>query len=172
MVGKQLQIAMNEADEKDFVSFLRSVADIRLIEAFAPTIEALWVDDFNPISKGHHTYAIWNTAFAWMPEYGTVGEQAHDPNSIGWRYISNADGAPLLHMTRSNLLSGVSGRLFWAKDFAAPGGMAYDVASFSNWIDSVWRWVRRHGKKLKNLDLQPYVFRGELERIAAEDRKA
>ncbi|MDQ0573028.1 hypothetical protein QFZ42_004862 [Variovorax paradoxus] len=44
--------------------------------------------------------------------------------------------------SRSNFPSDVPGRLFWAEDFAASDGLAYDAAPLSKRIDWVWRWVR------------------------------
>jgi len=160
MMGRQLPIAMNFDDELEFVSFLRSSADIKIIEAFAPSIEELWVEKINPVVSGHYTYHIWNSEYPWSPRYGTVGEQAHNRKSIGWRYVSNTVDAPLLELTRSNVPEGKIGRLYWAKDFAAPKGLCYDSAKFGRWIDHIWRWVREHGRKDGSFVGDPYILPG------------
>ena len=168
-MGRQLQILMNEQDENEFIMFLRSMAEIEIIESFAPTTNELWVKNFNPSFVGHHTYSIWNKDFAWIPEYGTVGGKAHDPGHIGWRYISNKSAAPLLEISRSNPSTGSSGRLYWAKDFAAPiTGLLYDEESFTKWIDVIWRWVRKQGKKIHELPSQPYAFPGVIAQLAPD----
>jgi hypothetical protein len=160
MTGRQLAIVMNLDDEREFVSFLRSSADIKLIESFAPSIRELWVDEINPIFTGHHTYHIWNCAYGWKPNYGTVGEKAYDRNSIGWRYVSNKSDAPLLELTRSNIVEGKIGRLYWAKDFSSPKGLRYDSSKFGRWIDNVWRWIRKYGKKESSIIGDPYFLPG------------
>lgn len=165
-MGRQIQVLMNETDEKDFILFLQSTADIQIIESFAPTMDELWVEGFNHKFIGHHTYLIWNKDFAWQPEYGSVGSKAHNPSHIGWCYVTNTSSAPILEVSRSNPSSGSSGRLYWSRNFSAQNGLAYDEASFSKWVDTIWRWVRKHGKKVKELPLQPYVFPGALSQLA------
>lgn len=164
-MGRQLQLLMSASDEKSFIAFLRSTASIQIIESFAPTTDALWVEDFNPSFVEHHTYAIWNKAFSWIPQFGTVGPKAHEPSHIGWRYICNTPSAPLLTVSRSNPLTGESGRLYWAKDFVASNGLTYDVANFNQWVDAIWRWVRKHGSKTQELPLEPYVLPGAMEQL-------
>ena len=164
-MGRQLQLLMDANDEKTLIAFLRSTANIQIIESFAPTSDELWVEDFNSSFEGHHTYEIWNQTFGWVPEYGTVGPKAHDPSHIGWRYIANKSSAPLLEVGRTNQESCQSGRLYWAKDIAAPNGLAYDVIAFEKWVDSIWRWVRKHGRKIKELPLEPYVLPGAMEHL-------
>lgn len=110
-------------------------------------------------------YAIWNKSFEWLPEYGAIGPAAHDPSHIGWRYIANKSTAPLLQVSRTNPISGQAGRLYWAKDFSASNGLAYDVVVFGKWVDSIWRWVRKHGDKASELPLEPYVLPGAMERL-------
>ena len=157
-MGKQLQVLMNTKDEENFISFLRATANLQLFESFAPTTNQLCVEKFSPNFDGHHTYAIWNTNFSWKPEYGIVGSKAHDPNLIGWSYISNLSAAPVIEVSRSNLAKITAGRLYWAKNFSAPNGLPYDEVAFAKWVDTIWRWVRKNGKKVPDLPLQPYVF--------------
>ena len=75
-MGRQLPIAMNLDDEQEFLSFLRSSAEIKIVESFAPTIEELWVENFSSALSGHWTYNIWNCEYPWSPEYGTVGKKS------------------------------------------------------------------------------------------------
>ncbi len=156
---------MNNSDEIELLSFLRNTAEIQIFESFAPTIKELWVNEFNPSFVGHHTYGIWNKNFEWNPEYKKVGQQAYDKNHIDWSYISNELSGPLLKFSRSNLLSDRPGRLYWARNFAAPDGLKYDEKLFSKWVDTVWRWVRKNGTKIPELPLQPYVLSGALSQI-------
>src|SRR5215213_9672199 len=127
-MGRQIQVAMAREDERCFLEFLRSTSDIQLFESFASTSEGLWVNDVNEVLEGHWSYHIWNRRFAWSPEYGRVGPKAHEPAHIGWYYIANNHAAPVLEMTRSDVRSGKFGRLYWARDFAAPAGLSYDAA--------------------------------------------
>lgn len=142
-MGKQIAIAATKKDEKMLLTFLRSTAEIRLIETFAPTVDKLWVDKFSSQMTGHWDYYIWNTRFNWQPEYGEVGKTASDKKQIGAVYVSNAFTAPLLEFSRSDVGSQQYGRLYWAKDFSAPNGLDYDVNEFSQWWDKIIRWVRK-----------------------------
>lgn len=164
-MGRQLRVLMDASDERSFISFLRESTDIQILESFAATTEELWVEEFSPIYEGHHSYSIWNKSFGWLPEYGTVGPRAHDPKHIGWRYVANTSAAPLLTIRRSNPSSGESGRLYWAKDFAAPHRLSYDAIAFEKWVDAIWRWIRRQGKKVSELPLSPYVLPGAVEKL-------
>lgn len=164
-MGRQLQVLMDTSDEELFISFLRETTNIQIIESFAPTVDELWVEEFNSRFAGHHSYDIWNRAFEWLPDYGTVGPRAHDPRHIGWRYVANKSAAPLLTIRRSNPSSGESGRLYWAKDFATPHGPRYDAVAFGKWVDAIWRWIRKQGRKISELPLSPYVLPGAAEKL-------
>lgn len=149
---------MSTEDEKQLIDFLRSTCEIEIFESFAPTKEDLVVNDFNENFSGHWHYKIWNKNFPWNPEYGTVGNKAHTPEHIGWRYVSNSGQAPIIEVTRSRPDLSSSGRLYWANNFSAPNGLNYDSAEFSRWVDKIWRWVRKNGRKINELPLQPYAL--------------
>ncbi len=70
-MGKQTAIALTPADEQAFLGFLRSIAQVKLLVPSGPSIESLWVDSFDRV-EGFAQFYIWNIAFAWSPEYGTV----------------------------------------------------------------------------------------------------
>jgi hypothetical protein len=46
-------------------------------------------------------------------------------------------------LSRSILEEHRYGRIYWARDFSAPNGLAYDVEAFARLTDSLWRWIRR-----------------------------
>lgn len=147
-MGRQIQVAMTDADEREFLGFLRSTATIQIFEQAAPTADQMMVDAFAPSEGGHWQYFIWNTAFAWAPEYGQVSPQAIDSGRAGWAYLRNSSTAPLLEYDRHNFtdLQGVTGRIYWAKNFASLE-LPYDGAAFSKWFDQVVRWVRKQGRQ-------------------------
>jgi hypothetical protein len=157
-VGKQIQLAMNAEDERSFLLFLKSTADIQIFEAFAPSSDGLFVEGFDSSRGGHWSYYVWNKQFDWAPQFGTVGDLSYDPAHIGWKYISNSSLAPLLEVNRSDIAAAKTGRLYWGKDFAAPNGLNYDAKAFSSWVDQIWRWVRKHGQKVDSLPLAPYFL--------------
>jgi len=148
-MGRQIQVAMTEPDERVFLEFLRSTATIRIFESAAPTQGQMVVDGFGPREQGHWHYFIWNTAFAWSPEYGQVSSQATDSGRAGWSYLRNSSTAPVLEYGRHHFTSprGATGRVYWAKYFASPGALPYDVDAFSGWFDEVARWIRKHGRR-------------------------
>jgi hypothetical protein len=139
-MGRQIPIFMNAQDEHDLLAFLRSTAEIVLIESFASSAESLFVDTFAEEFVGHHTYCVWNRAFPWKPEFAQT--------ITGCWYVSNLGTAPVLEIARSNLKEVRIGRLYWARDFSATAPLAYDASAFSKWVDQVWRWVRRNSRRL------------------------
>ena len=68
-MGRQIAIATSLEDERMFFEFVRSISDVRILEHSADSPENLWVDSFHVDLAGHYQYRIWNTDFAWSPEY-------------------------------------------------------------------------------------------------------
>jgi len=139
-MGKQTAIALTSADEREFLAFLRSIAEVKLLVPFAPTVDSLWVDSFDGVERSQ--FYIWNTAFAWSPEYGTVTADRSGTMN-GYRYVSDKDTAPLLEYSRHNFQNsrGGCGRLYWSKYFS--GMPAYDVLAFEKWYSAVVRWLKK-----------------------------
>src|SRR5262245_29526160 len=135
-MGRQIQVAMTEADETEFLGFLRSTATIQIFESSAPAPDLMMVQQFAPAHDGHWQYFIWNTAFAGVPVYGQVSVQAIESGRAGWSYLQNSSSAPALEYDRHNFTDprGVTGRIYWAKSFASPGVLPYDLEAFSKWF--------------------------------------
>ena len=154
-MGKQTAIALTAADERAFLTFLRSTAEVKLILSSAPAVESLWVDSFDCV-QGWGQFRIWNTAFAWSPEYGTV---TMDPSGAhnGYRFVSNVSTAPLLEYTRHNFQNsrGAYGRIYWDTYYS---GVAYDSLAFSRWYSAVVRWLRKNGKQAWKGALNTYYL--------------
>lgn len=143
-MGRQIAVSLSEEDEKAFIAFLRSAADIQLLESFASTQDGLFVDHFAPKSDGHWSYDIWNRRFAWDPVFAQTRLDLPEPERRGRWYIGNKGAAPLLQYTRAGGGGGrEAGRVYWAKYFTAPEGLDYDVAGFEVWYESVVRWLRK-----------------------------
>ena len=161
--GRQLAVVMAPADEVAMLAALGGKAVVELFESFAPSREDLVAQSFSVALESHWHYWIWNRAFPWTPEFAQVDDRSHDAARKGWWYVKNSSDAPLLEFTRSDPKSGRAGRLYWAKDFAAPNGLAYDVAKFASWVDGIWRWVRRTGRRCDlGRGSQAYVLPGAL----------
>ena len=157
-VGRQIAIAAIGEDERLLLDFLRDSADIQLFETFAPTREALWVEDFIPEFRGHWLYRAWNRSFPWTPEYGTVGKQAYDHPTVGWSYVSNYSYAPVLEISRTDPDDLKPGRLYWAGRSLSNPTPTYEMDAFERWLDIVFAWVRKNGKKMEKGAYTPYVF--------------
>jgi len=56
-MGKQTAIALTPADERTFLTFLRSIAEVKLIISFGPTVDSLWVNSFDCI-EGYEVFYI------------------------------------------------------------------------------------------------------------------
>jgi hypothetical protein len=147
-MGRQIQVAMTDADEREFLGFLRSTATIKIIESKAPAPEQMIVEELAPREQNHWQYFIWNTAFAWTPEYGEVDPLAVDSGQAGWAYLRNSSTAPALEYDRHNFTDprGVTGRIYWAKNSGGSTPL-YDVDAFSKWFDQVIRWIRKVGRR-------------------------
>jgi len=142
-MGRQMAVALTPVDETAFLDFLRSEADIQLIEPFAPSKRELWVESFATERTGHWDYCVWNQQFPWAPAYGRVKGDAYQKECVGWYFVANLDAAPVIEFTRSDVAQAKYGRLYWAKSFSAPR-LDYDVEEFSRWYDSIVRWIRKN----------------------------
>ncbi|PWU18183.1 MAG: hypothetical protein C5B50_09760 [Verrucomicrobia bacterium] len=181
-MGKQTAIALTSADERAFLTFLRSIAEVKLFVSSAPTVDSLWVDSFD-CGEGHTMFYVWNTAFAWSPEYGTVTADRSGTTNGHW-FVSNKDAAPLLEYSRHSFQhsrGGGRGRLYWSKYFS--GIPAYDVLAFERWYSTVVRWLKKdavYDRKaavwVKRTSLETWgAYRAaeekELEELVARNRK-
>lgn len=66
-MGRQIQILMNREDERRFLDFLRETAPIQLYGSFAPTRDALAVEDFADEPNGHWKQLAHNRRFLGCP---------------------------------------------------------------------------------------------------------
>jgi hypothetical protein len=141
-MGRQIAVNFNDDEEIEFLQFLKENADIQLIKPFAETKEGLFVQTFESRGCGNWSYYIWNTQFSWEPEYQLTKEGS--PRF----YISNLSTAPVLQYTRHNFEPGRElGRIYWAKVFAAPNGVSYDLSAFEVWYNKIIKWYRKKGRK-------------------------
>ncbi len=143
-MGRQIAIALSQVDEAAFLGFLRSRGDIQLFTGSAPSPPEIWVESFAPELAGHWGYRIWNRQFPWEPVYGRVTSDPYKLGRLGWYYVANYTDAPVIEFLRSDVAQAKYGRLYWAKYFAAPNGLAYDVEAFSAWYDSIVRWIKKN----------------------------
>jgi len=153
-----MHLAATAVDEAQFLSFLQDSAEIALIDYFAPTIDDLWPSAFATSLSNHWSYSIWNTRFPWTPDYAQVGTDAYHQTQVGWYYVANLATAPVIEFTRSDVQRQQYGRIYWAKNAAAPDGLDYDVQQFEAWYKVVVGWVRKHGRKVIQGAYQPYFL--------------
>lgn len=131
-MGRQIAVVLSLRDEELLIDRASAKGPIQIFESFASSPDALRVDRFDPTLHGHFSYRIWPTRFAWQPVYAQA--------STGNWYLKNASTAPILEYSRVPLKNDEPGRLYWAGAFS--GTPDYDLAGFSKWIDSIFRWVR------------------------------
>jgi hypothetical protein len=146
-MGRQLQLATTQRDATDLLRFVGSLGPIRVFQSFGHSIGELWVDDWETRELPRDFY-IWPQAFAWAPAYAQTGGPKCPPERTGIFYIANAHPAPVLEFSGSILEQGRYGRIYWAGDFSAPNGLGYDAEAFARLTDSVWRWIRKVGRRL------------------------
>jgi hypothetical protein len=148
-MGRQTSVALSEADEQNFLVFLRRDTEIRIYRRAAPSPELLSVAEFPPRASGESAFTIWNTAFPWRPEYAQWHEAPFRKPDF---YLKNTAGAPLLEYMRHALGDPkplVRGRVYWNTDFAIHTGPEYDRRGFSRWYDHVVRWLRTNGNRVE-----------------------
>ena len=146
-MGKQVPVAMLHEDEAEFLSFLRSTADVRIFRSSAPTSAELAVAAFHDESVPCTQFYISNAAFPWVPAITYVSADAPVVERRGWAYISNSGVAPVLEYDRHSPTYG-GGRIYWPKFFSAQAAsLTYDVAEFERWYGVIARWVRKKGRR-------------------------
>ena len=108
--GKQIAVAMTERDERRFLAFLRTTADVQILALNSPSADHVWLNAFPPrrsqdrLSRG---FVLWNRAFGWEPEIQTFQHGAG---------VVNAHRAPVIEYLRTPFLflraksGGCSGR--------------------------------------------------------------
>lgn len=146
-MGRQTALVATLEDERAFLAFLRGTATIRIFESSAASIEKLEVTEFAPVLPYHGQYFIWNTAFPWVPEFGSVDHPKAPAASRGRVFVSNFSVAPVLEYDRAVPEFKRAGRVYWSKYFSAPAGVTYDVEGFSRWYDQIVYWIRKTGKE-------------------------
>jgi hypothetical protein len=157
-MGRQLQLATTRTDEAELLRFIASLAPIRVFQSQAATPDALWLPDYESISAPPWMLYIWPETFPWSPAYKQTGGPQCPPERSGLFYIANTHTAPVLELSRSDLSQRRFGRIYWGSDFSAPHGLDYDSAAFSRFVDSVWRWIRKVGKRTSRDSYSPYYL--------------
>lgn len=152
---QQIDFIATQVDEEAFLAFLRETTEIGIMEGFADSKEALWVQSFTPELEDHRHYDIWNKAFAWEPKYQQV-TQSRKPCLNGKWFVANRHTAPVVQFSRFDPTKGKPGRLYWAKGITAPKGAGYDIDKFGEWYQTVLQWVRDNGKQER--ESSPYVL--------------
>jgi hypothetical protein len=147
-MGRQLQLATTQADEVELLRFICTLAPIRVFQSHTPTIDELWIEDWETRRIPNAGFDIWPQSFPWTPEYAQTGGPRCPPESAGLYYISNTNVAPVLEFSRSFLDEQRYGRIYWGRDFSAPDGLGYDADAFARFTDSVWRWIRKVSRRL------------------------
>ena len=151
-MGRQTAVALSENDERDFLAFLRTGAEVRVLRWSAPSPELIFIPDFPPPGPYQHVFRLWNTTFPWNPEFAQWGPEMQDPQLASQFYLKNTAGAPLIEYSREafeNPKAVVHGRVYWNTDFAIYHGPKYDNAAFNLWFDKVVRWLRKNGRRVQ-----------------------
>lgn len=151
-MGRQTAVALSEGDERDFLAFLRTGADVRVLRWSAPSPELLFIPEFPPRGSGQRVFQLWNTAFPWSPEFAQWGAEMQDPQLASQFYLKNTAGAPLIEYSREafeNPKAVVHGRVYWNTDFAIYHGSKYDTADFNRWFDKIVSWLRKNGRRIQ-----------------------
>jgi hypothetical protein len=157
-MGRQIQLATTELDNRLIEAFLNDNFEYTIIKSFAPTKEALFINDLRSEYK-YDSFRIWNKAFQWEPIFEQVGKKAVNQAMIGYYYVSNTCNAPLIEFKKSVLDEGQYGRIYWGKYFAAPDGLPYDVESFTQFYEQAVKWIIKNAAgKIKSANVNTYFL--------------
>ena len=169
LMGRQIEIAMDLEDEKHFLEFLRTSAEINVYRSWSPTPTTV-----GSLSNETSASMFWlhNAAFPWEPKFERVDYNDKVSGEPGTYYRLETRHAPLLEYSRHPLHAAspqAGGRLYWSKLFVSqPSQIAYDLSSFDTWYTSVVRWVRRHGKRVNHGSTSPWCLPGARLRLTNE----
>jgi hypothetical protein len=148
-MGRQIAVAMTEKDERAFLAFLRSTADIQLMGTRAATPALLAIDEFPTPGSGAWQFVIWNKAFAWTPRMEVASDGSY--------FLASYASGPVIEYSRDPYAFRASqGRIAWptSPDPAtlqanAPAVVpySYDHAQFRPWYEKIVRWVINTGTR-------------------------
>jgi hypothetical protein len=145
-MSRQLPIVATPTDERELLTFMRTLSPIRVYVSFTQTVDALWIGDWEQRDIEGCGFKVWLRSFPWVPEYKQTGPRcASSPRGL-W-YVSNDHAGPVIEVSRSLPDSDHGGRLYWARDFSAPDGLAYDAVAFTKHVDHIWNWIRRSARR-------------------------
>ena len=148
-MGRQLPIIATPKDERQLLTFVRTLSPIRVYVKFTAKREAMWIDDWEQRDIEGTIFYVWLQAFPWIPEYKQTDKKR-------W-YIWNDGSAPIIEVSRPTAGELGGGRLYWARDFGAPD-LAYDTSIFSKHVDRIWNWIRRNGSRKRGRQLYPVYY--------------
>jgi hypothetical protein len=148
-MGRQIAVVMTEKDERGFLGFLRSTADIQILLTQAAAPALFTVDQLPPRASGARQFVIWNKAFAWTPRFELA--------SNGTYFLARYFSGPVLEYLRDPFSPTASrGRILWPRSpdpetlqANAPAVVlySYDHAQFRPWYEKIVRWVIRNGRR-------------------------
>lgn len=159
--GRQIPVVMTESDEKPFLAFLRSSADIQILVTPVSTTEDIYLTEFPRRSDGRKQFFIWNKKFPWEPEVA--------PTTVGGFYVRNINSAPVIEYYRDplSLSSPDRGRLYWSKGITLGGQYefkqypyAYDAKDFNKWYELVVSWIKVNSRTKVEGRLPVYYLSG------------
>lgn len=150
-MGRQLPIIATRTDERKLLNFIRTLSPIRVYVSFAKTVDALWINDWEHRDIEECGFNVWLQSYPWAPEYKQTGGARCPMDRRGLWYVSNGGAAPVFEISRPVPNSTAGGRIYWARDFSSPDGLAYDSVDFASNVDRVWNWIRRSAhRRLSN----------------------
>lgn len=153
-----MAVAMTEKDERDFLQFLRSTADIRIFNEKAASPELLTLEELPPRSSGVRQVFIWNVQFPWTLRV--------EPTKIGTCFVKNYASGPVIGYYRDSLGSPPfnRGSIFWPTSpdpemlQANPQTpYCYDHDAFRPWYEKIVRWVLNNGRRGWGKNRQYYL---------------
>jgi hypothetical protein len=155
-MGRQLAIFLTIEDEHLLLDYLTSIGDIVILtpsmEKSTGKIEDYITSSFSADYYGNWVYWIWNKRFIWKPEFRWSDFRSNF-------YFVNVGSAPIIEYCRSNVKEDHVGRIYWSKYFSAPNGLEYDVKKFSEWYDTLMRWIiKTAAGKTKYSNLNTYYL--------------
>ncbi len=160
-MSRQIGIAMDSDDERQFLEFLREYGSIRVFRDWSPSPTA--TDSFDSDAQKfwiHNEEYPWEAAFEDGAYNGADGRQ-----KAYFRLVTSC--APFIEYSRHPIhlkSPPTGGRLYWTKEISRHQHQWYDLEKFDRWMTAVMRWVRKRGQKMQHGYSETWFLPGALKR--------
>lgn len=153
-MGRQVNFYMTEADEQEFIAYIRSSGNIAIFESKQASTEIVELQELPPVGKpGWFALILWNKDCSPKPTLKSIEKQNY--------YGTEGYESEIIEFSRSGIIEGqlTRGRI-WAQFrhwrlHDIPPSLANKSVEFEKWYERLARWVKKHSVRNSSGE---YVF--------------